>query len=104
MVEFHDDLCKLLSKEGLPCVDYRVSADYGSVIMMESSDSATIDIIGPPVNMCSKINREAKPNCAVIGGDLYSMVKNFEEYNLKGIKGFSLGFKYPYPVYELARR
>ena len=90
-------------EEGLPCVDYLVSADYGSVVLMSSNSSSSIDMIGPPVNMCSKINHAADTNGVVIGGDLYSMVKSFEHYNFKEVKGFSLGFKYLYPIYKLNR-
>jgi len=67
MIEYHDAICKRLEKEGLPCVDYRISADYGSVIITKSNNS-NIDMIGPPVTMCSNINREAPINGVVIGG------------------------------------
>jgi len=104
MIEYHDAICKKLKDEGLPCVDYRISADYGSVVLMKSNNSASIDMIGPPVNMCSKINHGAATNGAVIGGDLYSMVKKFDDYKFNEVKGFSLGFKHSYPVYQLKRK
>jgi len=104
MIEFHDIICEILNKEGLPCVDYRVSADYGSVILMKSNNSEITDMIGPPVNMCSKINHSAATNGAVIGGDLHSMVHKFDDYKFKEVKGFSLGFKHSYPVYEIGRK
>ena len=104
IIEYHGIICKKLQTEGLPCVDYRVSADYGSVVLMKSNDSDSMDMIGPPVNMCSKINHGAVTNGAVIGGDLYSMVKKFDDYKFNKMKGFSLGFKHLYPVYELKRK
>ncbi len=104
MNEYHNIICKKLSQEGLPYVDYRVSADYGSVVLMKSNNSDTIDMIGPPINMCSKINHAASKNGTVIGGDLYSMVHKFNDYNFKEVKGFSLGFKYDYPVDALQRK
>jgi len=104
MTEYHDIICKMLNKEGLPHVDYRISADYGSVILMNSNNSTSMDMIGPPVNMCSKINHAAATNGVVIGGDLYSMVKGFNDYKFREVKGFSLGFKHTYPVYSLERR
>lgn len=104
MTEYHDSICKKMNQKGLPCVDYRVSADYGSVVLMTSNNSESMDMIGPPVNMCSKINHLATPNSTVIGGDLYSMVHKFDDYKFKEVKGFSLGFKHSYPVYELHRR
>ena len=63
-----------------------------------------MDMIGPPVNMCSKINRAAPINNAVIGGDLHSMVKKFSDYKFKEVKGFSLGFKHAYPIYNLNQK
>jgi class 3 adenylate cyclase len=104
MLEKHDEICENLKKEGLPCLDYRVSADYGKVVLMKSNNSSSQDLIGPPVNMCAKINHAASTNGAVIGGDLYSMVRGFNDYRFKEIKGFSLGFKHSYPVYRLERR
>jgi len=104
MIEYHDTICKILSNEKLPRVDYRISADYGSVVLMKSNNSASLDMIGPPVNMCSKINHAAATNGIVIGGDLYSMVRKFDDYKFKEVKGFSLGFQHSYPVYEIQRK
>ncbi len=104
MIEYHGTICRILNKEGLPCVDYRVSADYGSVVIMKANNSESIDMIGPPVNMCSKINHVASINGVVIGGDLYSMVKGFGDYKFKEVKGFDLGFRHTYPVYKLHRK
>jgi len=102
MVESHDVICDKLRDEGLPALDYRVSADYGSVVIMKSNASNSLDMIGPPVNMCSKINRSASKNGVVIGGDLHQMVKKLD-YVIKPVHGFSLGFKVDYPVYSVAR-
>lgn len=104
ILENHDLICNYLKSNGLPPVDYRVSADFGRVVIMKSNNSSSVDLIGPPVNMCSKINHAATTNGAVIGGDLFSMVKGFNDYKFKEQKGFSLGFKHPYPVYSLERR
>jgi len=71
---------------------------------MKSNTSDSMDMIGPPVNMCSKINYAAPPNGAVIGGDLYSMVKGFGDYKFKEVNEFSLGFKHSYPVYQVLRK
>ena len=104
MTERHDDICKILNQNNLPCINYRISADYGSVVLMKSSNSDSIDMIGPPINMCSKINHAAQPNGVVVGGDLHSMVKHFDDYKFKEVKGFSIGFKHLYPVYEVYRK
>jgi len=104
MIDEHDIIFENLKKEGLPCLNYRISADYGRVVIMRSNNSSSPDLIGPPVNMCAKINHAATTNGAVLGGDLYCMVKGFEDYKFKEIKGFSLGFKYSYPVFSFERR
>ena len=104
MTEYRNHICSHLKDEKLPCVDFRVSADYGSVVLMKSSNSLSPDMIGPPVNMCSKINRVAATNGVVIGGDLYYMVKDFDDYQFKEVKGFSLGFKHSYPVFKVKRK
>ena len=99
MLESQNMICEQLRKEGLPRLDYRVSVDFGSVVKMKSNTSDSLDMIGPPVNMCAKINHHAKLNQAVIGGDLYQMVKDFDEYTFKELPSYSLGFKFSYPVY-----
>jgi len=104
MIEAHDILCTQMKKEGLPCIDYRVSVDYGPTIPMKSTDSKSQDMIGPAVNMCSKINRCAEKNGIVIGGDLYEIAKQIDGIMFKEIKGCSAGFKLTYPVYSLTRR
>lgn len=47
-------------------VDYRISADYGSVVLMKSNNSESVDMIGSPVNMCSKIDHAATKWCSNI--------------------------------------
>lgn len=94
-------LSKKLVSEGLPGIDFRVSADYGSVLIMKSNTSNALDMIGPPLNMCSKINRLADKNQFVVGGDLFQMIKNLNGYRFKEVKDFSLGFKLSYPVYSV---
>ena len=104
MVEAHDIISKLVKKESLPKLNYRVSADYGKVVMMNASNSPNVDVIGPPVNMCAKINHRAETNGIVIGGDMYEMVKGFNDYTFKEIKGFSIGLRYSYPIYSVFRK
>lgn len=103
MIEEHDAICEILEKEGLPCLNYRVSADYGKVVIMKSNNSSSPDLIGPPVNMCAKINHLAQSNGVVIGGDLYQNVKEINDYRYSQKKGFSVGFKFSYPVYSITR-
>ena len=104
LVEAHDLICEQLHLEGLPCLDYRISSDYGSVCIMQSNNSTSLDMIGPPVNMCSKINRIAKPNEIVVGGDFHQMAKSLKEYSFKPTSDYSLGYKFSYPVYTVTRK
>ena len=75
MIALHDIMCKQLRKENLPCLDYRISVDYGKVIFMKTNNSDSIDMIGTPINLCAKINHRVPPNGVVSGGDVYEMIK-----------------------------
>jgi len=103
LLESHDVICEHLHKQGLPCLDYRISLDYGNVIMMDANLSSVCDMIGPPINMCSKINRSAKKNEMVVGGDLYEVVKKKKQFKFKNVKGHNIGFKQTYPVYTVTK-
>lgn len=101
MIHSQKHISEQLVREGLPSIDFRVSADYGAVLIMKSNISESLDMIGPPLNMCSKINRLAEKNQFVVGGDLFEMVKKLAGYRFKEVKDFSLGFKLSYPVYSV---
>jgi len=103
MIEEHDLICESLEKYGLPCLNYRVSLDYGKVVIMNSNHTLSPDLIGPPVNMCAKINHQADSNGVVIGGDLYQNIKDIRDYQYSQKEGFSVGLKYSYPVYAVTR-
>jgi class 3 adenylate cyclase len=103
LLESHDIICDHLHSIGLPCLNYRVSLDYGNVIMMDANLSSICDMIGTPVNMCSKINRSAKENEMVVGGDLYEILKKKKQFKFKTAKGCGVGFTYSYPVYSVTK-
>ncbi len=100
LVVARDLLCKQMQLECLPCVDYRVSLDYGEVMPMKSTGSKLTDMIGPAVNMCSKINRYAERNGVVIGGDMYEVAKHSKVFDFKEIISFPVGFRQCYPTYR----
>lgn len=102
MVEEYEQINEKLQKECLPSVDYRISVDYGLISLMKSTNS--IDIIGKPVNMCAKINRQAAVNGIILGGDLYQMVKDFAGCYFKEADGFSIGLPQTYPIYSARRK
>jgi len=103
MAEEHDDLEEKYHSEGLPSIDYRISADYGNMLVMKSNSSSS-DLIGTPVNICSKINPHVPVNGVGIGGDLHEMIKDIDGYYCKGYEAFSVGLKNSYPIYSLRRK
>lgn len=103
MIEIHDYVNKLLKNQGLPSLDYRVSSDFGTIVMAKSDTSINDDIFGTSVNMCSKINRNAEKNGIVIGGDQYEIMKKYHEFKFKSLKGFEMGFQHNYPMYGVTR-
>ncbi len=101
MIKAQQMISQKLVSSGLPSLKYRVSVDYGSVMIMNANNSKGIDMIGSPVNMCSKINHSAKSNEFVIGGDFYEIVKRLHKYNFKQVHEYDVGFKSGYPVYKV---
>ena len=99
------NLC--LNKNGLPNVNYRISANYGKVELATSTNSNVIDLFGPTVNICSKINPLASPNEMVIYKDLYDVIKKasfFENYYFPEMIKSDINGKYciyPYRVYSV---
>jgi len=101
MINAQKMISQKLILNGLPGLSYRVSADYGNVMIMNANNSTDIDMIGAPVNMCSKINRTAKSNEFVIGGDFHEIVKKIQKFNFKQVHEYDIGFKSGYPVYKV---
>ena len=97
-----------LYEEALPALKYRISADYGKVHMARSNSSEMDDLFGTTVNLCAKINRYAKPNSMVIGGDLYLVLKAIpllkKDYYFKQTGFYSLGITGAYPLYSVTSK
>ena len=93
----------VLSK-GLPNLNYRISADYGSALIMNTTNSTSIDLIGPPVNMCTRINHYARQNEFVIGGDFFQRAKKIDQYGFQQVHSCNIGFKQSYSVYRVIQR
>ena len=104
MIDSRELINTKVKNEDLPPLNYRVSADYGKVTIIKSDNSSAIDIVGFPVNICSKINPSAPQNGAVIGSDLYQLVKDFDDYNYNQIRAYSVGLKQAYPIYSVQRK
>jgi CheY-like chemotaxis protein len=112
MMAANTDINAKLHEEGLPSLNYKISADYGRVEMARSSSSPeTEDLFGHTMNACAKINSMAPTNGMVIGSDLYYIAKKLslienDRYEFKRIGEYSVAtsFKFRYPVYVLIHK
>lgn len=77
MVSARASINASLQKEDLSPVDYRISAEYGPVIMAKSKSLSGTDLFGSTMNLCAKLNSKAAVNGVVIGKELYDIVKSF---------------------------
>jgi len=103
LTEAHTKLNHKLEEAYIPQIDFRVSFDYGYVTIMKTKEWS-IDLVGPTINTCAKINYLASTNGIVIGGDLYEKTKSFKEYKFKKADSYSIDLKHPYPVYTVSRK
>ena len=107
MVEASAIINTKIQEEGLPPLNYRISADYGRVEIAKSMTSTNDDLFGPTVSLCAKINSMAPINGMVIGRDLYQIVKrSFDDgYYFSEIGEYPITeLKYQhYPVYSITR-
>lgn len=97
-----DIVNEIMREKGLPKIRYRVSADYGDVLIAKSTSSLCPDIFGSTVNICAKINKLAKPDQVVLGGDLCQIIKEILPLEIRQITSLSTGLKSGYPVYVIA--
>jgi class 3 adenylate cyclase len=74
MVKANMMLNSKLSENGLPSISYKISLNYGKVELAISSNSNTVDLFGPAVNICSKINNLSLPYQIVIYKALYDII------------------------------
>ncbi len=109
MIEAYSDLNLNLNKNGLPPIDYRISGNYGKVELAISSYSNGVDLFGPTVSICSKINHLSLSNEMVIYKDLYNVIEKapfFREYCFKMTNESKINDNYctyPYQVYSVHR-
>ncbi|TFH03092.1 MAG: adenylate/guanylate cyclase domain-containing protein [Nitrosopumilus sp.] len=104
MSESNKIVNKMRNKEGLPSVDYRISATYGPVRVAKIATSSVDDIFGSTVNKCSKINYAAPPNGVVIGDELCMLVKSIEGYNFSRITNNPIVNERGYTVYQVSSK
>ena len=99
----YSELNQYLKDDELPKIDFRISFDYGILTIMKDKEG-NLDLVGPTINTCSKINYLCPVNDMIIGGDLYETVKKYNEYKFKKTGGYSMDLKHTYPVYSVKRK
>jgi two-component system, OmpR family, response regulator ChvI len=112
MIDAKDQVDLLLNLNGLPPINYRISASYGKVELAIGANSHSVDIFGTPVNICSKINHLASSNQMIIHRDLYQVMKEmpyFDDYvfeeldHKKSVNDYSENNKNEYTTYSVHR-
>lgn len=92
---------EIFIQKKISAIHYRVSLDYGPVMIAKYTTSSCKDVFGPTVNLCAKINHLAKPDQLVIGGDYYQVVKKSKIYKFNEISPFHSILKQDYSVYSV---
>ena len=103
MLEASDMINTIFQKRKIPNIQYRISLDYGPLMIANYMTSSCKDIFGPTVNLCAKFNHMAKPNGLVIGSDMYQIVKKSKQYKFIEAEGFQSTLKQDYPVYSVEK-
>ncbi len=99
MLEASEMINKIFKKRKMPKIQYRISLDYGPLMIAKYMTSSCKDIFGPTVNLCAKLNHFARPNGLVIGSDMYQIVKKSKQYKFVEIDEYQSTLKQDYPVY-----
>lgn len=102
--ESYPEIHKKLADEGLPKLNYRVSASYGPVSVAKVATSSVEDIFGSTVNRCSKINRFAKSNGVVIGSDLVEIIESLKEYDVEDVTPTKRATENIFSVFSVSRK
>jgi two-component system, OmpR family, response regulator ChvI len=92
MIEENNSLNSNLKNQGLSQISYRISANYGKVELAISLNSHNVDLFGPPVNVCSKINHFASSNQMIVHEDFLQVIRKtpiFNEYFFKVIDSYN---------------
>lgn len=103
MIGIRCGINEALHVKKLQPISFRISADYGKMEYIETDDLHSADWIGPSMNMVAKINRIARTNSMVVGGDLHQILTrhSFKEYDYNLAGELDIGMKQKYPVYSV---
>jgi len=104
MQEASEMMNKIFKNKKMPKIHYRISLDYGPLMIANCITSSCKDIFGPTVNLCAKLNHIAKPDGLVIGSDMYQIVKKSKKYRFTEVDEFQSAHKQDYPVYSVKSR
>ncbi len=103
MLEASEMINKIFLKRKMPKIQYRISLDYGPLMIAKYMTSSCKDIFGPTVNLCARLNHIAKPNGLVIGSDMYQIVKKSKQYRFNEVDEVQSSLKQDYPVYSVGK-
>ena len=92
-----------MKKEGLPNVNFRVSVDYGEILLGKISTSYVDDIIGEPVDRCYDMNHLGMPDELVTGEKLYNEISSSKKYTFSKHKESNKIFNGEYEVYSVKK-
>jgi CheY-like chemotaxis protein len=102
---------KELCNQNLPPFSYRISIDYGVLDLALVGDYSQIDLFGPTINLCSKINSSlSTPNELIIGDTLYRVLNSFpsatfavSKYYFINNREYKITETNKYPTYNIRR-
>jgi class 3 adenylate cyclase len=104
IIRARETLNSAFASLGLPATSYRVSADYGKHEVAKDQNSEIVDIFGPTMCLCAKINNLSPPNSLLVGSDLYEIVKAFPEYSIHNFGEYIIQERHQYPVFLVFRK
>lgn len=95
------DINKKLEELGLPEVDYRISASFGPVSIVEGKENDVEDIFGSTVNTCAKMNRLAEKNSMIVGSALKEKLEESKKYKFTPLKTISVNDNITFMSYSV---
>ena len=102
---------KELCNQNLPPFSYRITIDYGVLDLALVGDYSQIDLFGPTINLCSKINSSPSlsiHNEIIIGDNLYRILKSFpniiNNYNFINNGEYKISESNRYSTYNIKRK
>jgi class 3 adenylate cyclase len=101
VIHAHDEINSALSKLNLPTIDYRVSASFGPVSIVENENFDVEDLFGSTVNTCSKMNHLAHPNSLIIGSALHDKLIDTKKFTFNPEKMFQVSDQLSYMTYSV---